>query len=156
MRRSEREVKDTAEICGVLSECRCLRLGLIDGGRVYVVPVNFGFTYTDGKYAFYFHGAKSGRKAELLARNGYAGFETDTGYSLRSADCACGYTALFKSVIGGGRVTRLEDAEEKRAALAVIMEHAAGGKEWTFAPEQTDAAAVYRLDADELSCKRNV
>lgn len=155
MRRKDREVTDAAETARILSDCKIMRLGLNDDGKVYVVPVNFGYTCADGKFIFFFHGSARGRKAELLARNGYAGFETDTGYRLKEAETACGCTALFESVIGGGRVTAITDAGEKTAALNVIMEHVTGKKNWTYTEVQLEAVAVYRLDADELTCKVN-
>jgi len=43
MRRSDREVKDSARIDEIIRMCDCCRLGLVDGDGVYIVPLNFGF-----------------------------------------------------------------------------------------------------------------
>lgn len=43
MRRTDRQVKDFSEICAILDKCQVMRLGLCDGQRPYVVPVNFGY-----------------------------------------------------------------------------------------------------------------
>ena len=74
MRREERRVADTGKIREILSACDCCRLGLSDDGRVYIVPLSFGFTERDGRFTFYFHSAKEGRKIRLLTQNGCAAF----------------------------------------------------------------------------------
>lgn len=45
MRRKDREVTEETEIRKVLDECRIVRLGFQDGGRIFVVPVNYGYSY---------------------------------------------------------------------------------------------------------------
>ena len=60
---------------------------------------------------------REGRKVDLVRRNGWAGFELDTGYRLQGAEAACGYTAAFQSVIGEGPIRVVETAEEKRRGL---------------------------------------
>lgn len=48
MRRNDREVTEETEIRKVLDECKIVHLGFQDGGRVFVVPVNYGYSY-EGK-----------------------------------------------------------------------------------------------------------
>jgi len=93
MRRQDRAVTAPEKIRAVIDACEVCRLGLQDGRGVYVVPVNFGHTVEGGRHVFYFHGAAEGRKVDLVRRNGWAGFELDTGYRLQGAEAACGYTA---------------------------------------------------------------
>ena len=83
---------------------------------------------------------------DLVRRNGWAGFELDTGYRLQGAEAACGYTAAFQSVIGEGPIRVVETAEEKRRGLAAIMRQATC----------CGAVCVLRLDAEELSCKEHL
>lgn len=156
MRRHDREITDPEKINRIISACRCCRLGLCDGGRPYVVPLNFGHTVENGRHVFYFHGAAEGRKVTLLRRTGWAGFELDTGYRLHPAGTACGHSAAFQSVIGGGRVTFLEEPEAKRRALNCIMAHNTGREDWDFSEEAVRAVCVYRLEAEELSCKEHL
>ncbi|RAZ95235.1 pyridoxamine 5'-phosphate oxidase family protein, partial [Klebsiella oxytoca] len=61
MRRTDREVTDPVKIREIITSCDCCRLGFCDGERAYVVPLDFGFEERDGRYTFYFHGAKEGR-----------------------------------------------------------------------------------------------
>ena len=118
--------------------------------------LNFGHTVEGGRHVFYFHGAAEGRKVDLVRRNGWAGFELDTGYRLQGAEAACGYTAAFQSVIGEGPIRVVETAEEKRRGLAAIMHQATCCGDWTFPDAAVDAVCVLRLDAEELSCKEHL
>ena len=156
MRRQDREIKDPEKILSIIAACPYCHLGFSDQGKPYVVPVNFGHTVEGGRHVFYFHGAAEGRKVDLVRRNGWAGFELDTGYRLQGAEAACGYTAAFQSVIGEGPIRVVETAEEKRRGLAAIMRQATCCGDWTFPDAAGDAVCVLRLDAEELSCKEHL
>lgn len=156
MRRKDREVTDPEKIREIISDCHCCRLGLADEGRVYIVPLNFGFTERDGKYTFYFHGAGEGRKIRLLKKNQYAGFEMDTDYRLEKGEKACDYSALFRSVMGSGKVTFMESVSEKICGLNAIMAHSTGKKDWIFSEKMLKNVCVFRLDVEELSGKEHL
>ena len=156
MRRQDRAVTDPEKIAAVLDACPVCRLGFCDQGRPYVVPVNFGHAVEDGRHVFYFHGAPEGRKVDLIRQTGWACIEMDEGYQLHRAEAACGYSAAFRSVIGEGPVVILENLEEKRHALALIMAHAAGSGDWEFPEAAARAVCVYKLTAEELSCKEHL
>ncbi len=153
MRRQDREVTEPERIRQIISACTCCRLGFCDQGQAYIVPLSFGFTERDGKYTFYFHSAKEGRKIDLIRRTGYAAFEMDTNYQLRTAAAACAHSASYQSIMGGGPVAFVEDPAEKEAALQAIMLHTAGKDGWTFSAQMLDSVCVFRLTAETLSCK---
>ena len=153
MRRKDREIKDPGKIREIIAACDCCRLGFCDGGRAYIVPLDFGFVERDGRCSFYFHSAKEGRKIDLIRKTGWAAFELDTGHEVVSDEIACEYTARFQSVMGSGRVSLVETPEEKQAGLTAIMEHVAGPGDWTFQGAAANAAAVIRLDVEEWTCK---
>jgi len=48
MRRKDRKVTDEDAIRFLLMNQEVLHLGLSDSDRIYVVPVNYAFTYKDG------------------------------------------------------------------------------------------------------------
>lgn len=156
MRRQDREVTDPEKISAVIDACTHCRLGFCDQGRAYIVPVNFGHAMENGQHVFYFHGAPEGRKVDLIRETGWAGIEMDEGYQLHRAETACGHTAAFRSIIGGGPIVILEDLEEKRRALSRIMAHAAGSGDWAFPEAAVRALCVYKLTAEELSCKEHL
>ena len=59
------------------------------------------------------HGAKEGRKIELIKKNPVVGFEMDTNYALHEGDLACGHSARFQSIIGNGVVSIVSEMNEK-------------------------------------------
>lgn len=155
MRRTDREITDAQQIRAIIEACHCCRLGFCDEGRVYIVPLSFGYKEQDGKRYFYFHGATEGRKVDLIRKTHYAGFELDTNYQLIEADVACGYSARYQSVIGEGTVQILEDIEEKKEALRSIMRHNTGSENWEFPDAAVQKTLVFRLEVEELSCKEH-
>jgi len=54
MRRRDREITDNEKIKEIIKACDCCRLGLNDNGKVYIVPLNFGYSNIDNKRIFYF------------------------------------------------------------------------------------------------------
>lgn len=155
MRRKDREITDPQKIGEIISACECCRLGFCDGGRAYIVPLSFGHAEENGRHVFYFHGAREGRKIDLIKQTGYASFEMDTHYKLNESETACGYSARFRSVMGGGRVSMVEEPEEKKAGLRVIMGQLTGRDQWEFDEKMLNATAVFRLEVEELSCKEH-
>ena len=72
MRRSDREVREDGQIVEIMNRCPVLHLGLRGEKAPYLLPVNFGME-PDGM-TLYIHGAMTGTKYDLLARDNRAGF----------------------------------------------------------------------------------
>ena len=157
MRRKDREITDRAKIMDIIDRCDCCRVGFFDAEakQVYIVPLNFGYTEEEGKVTFYFHGAKEGRKMELIQKAPAVGFEMDTNYKLNEADEACEYSARFQSVIGNGRMRMIEDMEGKKHALNMVMKHATGKDDWEYDENMLKVVATFKLEVEELSCKEH-
>ncbi len=156
MRRKDREITDNEKIKKIILSCHCCRLGFCDNGKVYIVPLNFGYLETQNKRTFYFHGAKEGRKLDLIIKNGYAGFELDTNYQIHEAETACNFSARFQSVIGNGTVSVIEDIGEKKEALQHIMKHNSGKDDWNFNEIMLNSVCVFKLDVEEITCKEHL
>ena len=159
MRRKDREVTDPVKIADIISRCTCCRIGFNDDGEVYIVPLNFGYEVKNNAYTFYFHGAKEGRKIDLIAKNPIVGFEMDTDFAVYShgeSEAACAYTAHFQSIIGNGTVSIVSDTEEKKLGLSLLMKHSAGKREWTFDDKMFNAVAVFKLEVTKMSCKEHL
>lgn len=156
MRRKDRLVTEESEIRHILDACGILHLGLYDEGRIYVVPVNYSYTYEEGKLSLFFHGATAGLKKELIEKDGRAGFEMDTGENVipHKSNPAL-YTNAYMSIIGSGRVTIVEGNEEKKEILTDFMKQISG-KDWIITDGMLKGCEVYRLDADEFQAKRNM
>lgn len=156
MRRKEREVTDQNIIDEIIRACDICHLGLNDNGRVYIVPLNFGFLNENGKRVLYFHSAKEGKKIDLIKENGYAGFQMNTGYELVSGEKACDYTAKFRSVAGGGKISVVQSEEEKMSGLRAVMNSTAGEKNWQYNEKWLNAVCIIKLEIGEISCKENI
>ena len=156
MRRRDREITDNEKIKEIIKACDCCRLGLNDNGKVYIVPLNFGFIEENENYTFYFHGARTGRKLDIIKQNNYAGFELDTNHKIYTkGDKACDYTARFQSIIGNGKIEIIEDSQEKMKALLELMKHNTGKIEWEFDERMLKAVCVFKLVVEEMSCKEH-
>ncbi len=156
MRRKEREITDLQKIDGIIMACDCCRLGFADENGVYIVPLNFGYEVKGEKRSFYFHGAKEGRKIDLINRTGRAGFELDTSHEVADGETACNYSFRYQSVIGDGTVSIVTDDTEKRAALQLIMGHYSEKSDWSFPDAAVRAVAVFKLEVRELACKEHL
>ena len=153
MRRHDREVTDPAKIREIIAACTCCRLGLCGGDLAYIVPMNYGFQERDGHYTFYFHSAQEGRKMDLIRKTGWASFELDRGHEIIEHPNSSHCSARYECIMGVGRITLLEDREEKKAALAALMLHDTGRDDWEFEDAVVDRTAVIRLEVEELTCK---
>ena len=104
MRRKDRAVYDRAEISGILDQCAVCRIAMVDGGRPYVVPMNFGYEWLGERLAIYLHCAGAGRKLDALREGPDVCFEADCAGRLTGAgDLACAYSYAYQSVIAQGR-----------------------------------------------------
>ena len=156
MRRKERHITDEITIRAILDRCSILHLGLYDTDRIYVVPVNYSYTYENGTLSLYFHGAQAGLKHDILAIRPKVGFEIDDGGVLvpHPSDPSQ-YTSHYASLIGSGTVTEITNIEEKRATISSFMKHYSP-KDWTITDRMILHTALYRLDVEEFQAKANM
>ena len=153
MRRSDREITDKKIIESFIANEQILRVAFYDNGDIYIVPINYGYSYVNNKYSFYFHGAKAGRKFELSKFEPSVGFEIDGKYKLLESEIACDFSATFQSVIGTGTLYLVDDKEEKIRGLNAIMKQTTQKAEWNYDDKMIETVAVFRLDVDKISCK---
>lgn len=154
MRRKEREITDIKKIDEILRSCDCCRIALCDGENApYIVPMSFGFERTDAGCYFYFHGARSGRKLELMDRNPNVGFELDTAHEIIAGAAACDYTTHYQSVTGAGKLEALSSEADRLHALDCIMEHYVPGTTWIYDEKVLNATNILCLTVTEMNCK---
>ena len=150
MRRNDREL-DFPAILSLLDRCRIVRLAMIDGQEPYIVPLNYGYTCTDGQITLYCHSAKEGRKLDVMRANPHIGFEMDADYRLQTHEEACHHSNLFSSVIGTGEFELLE-GEAKKQALSVLIRHQTG-RDFVFTDAQANSVAVFAIHVKTISGK---
>ena len=158
VRRKDRQITDKKLIKKFLSEEKIIRIGYYDkaNDEVYVVPVNYGYIEKNDEYIFYLHGGKKGRKYELTKEGPKVGFEIDGNYELITGEEACKYSAQYQSVIGNGKIELIDEIEEKKKALDIIMEHATGKTGFEYNPKMLEAVGIYKLTASKLTCKAHL
>lgn len=156
MRRKDREVLDANVIESIIKKAKIMHLGMNDNGSVYVLPLNYGYTYQDDKYTFYIHSAKEGRKIDILKANPAIGFEIDIENELVTADVACEYSQLYQSVVGNGCVTLIDDTTDKKYGLEKIMEHQTGKSNWKYSDEILERVCIIKVEVSELTGKEHI
>jgi len=109
MRRKEKEITDIKSIEEIISKARIFRLAMTLEDNPYVVPLCFGYRAR----TIYFHSAGQGKKIDILRKNNKVCFEFEVDCELRESDKACNWSMKFRSVIGFGKVSFIEDMEEK-------------------------------------------
>ena len=153
MRRKDRQITEIEAIRAILDKAKVLHLAMIDGDRPYVVPMNYGYALADGWLTLYLHGAKEGRKLDVLQQNDRVAFVLETDVSpVSGGDIPCKYGEAYASVMGEGRAVLLTDSAEKMAALSILMKTQTGST-FSFTPEMTDGVAVIRIDVDSFTAK---
>lgn len=153
MRRTDREITDRAELVCVIARCDVCRLALNDGEYPYLLPLNFGMEDKDGNITLYFHGANEGYKYEVIARDNRASFEMDCSHKLVTDEAKGMCTMAYESVIGRGRVERVEDEQEKLRALHLIMAHY-HREEFPFSEAAVPRTTVLKLTVEHMTGKR--
>ena len=152
MTRREREVTDINEIIKILDNSKVLRLGLVDGDEAYVVPMNYGYTLVDGKLTLWLHGARRGRKLDLIRANPKVFFEMECGIQPFEGEIACKYGIEYSSIMGRGKAEIVEDIETKKAALSHLMKTQTG-KDFEFEDKMAAVVSIIRIDVSEFTAK---
>lgn len=144
MRRKDREVTEIKELMQIIDRCKVCRIAMQDKVGLYIVPMNFGYTYGNNQLVLFFHSAKEGRKINALKENNEICFEMDCEHSLITADVACQYGYFFKSIIGNGKAVFIDDVEEKKTALSTLMRHQTG-QDFSFDDNMANSVSVFKI-----------
>lgn len=152
MRRKDREVIEINELMQIIDQCKVCRIAMLDKAGLYIVPMNFGYTYENNQLVLYFHSANEGRKIDALKENSDICFEMDSEHRLITADLACQYGYSFKSIIGNGKVVFIDEVGEKKTALSVLMKHQTG-QDFSFDDKMVNSVSVFKIIAHNYSGK---
>lgn len=153
MTRREREVTDLNEIIAILDKCKIVHLGLVDDGEPYVVPMNYGYTMEGGKLILYLHGAAKGYKLDVIRSNPKTCFEMECNVIPFEGEVACQYGTTYESIIGRGTAEIIEDVEEKKRALSILMKRQTG-QDFTFNDRMVSIVSVIEIHVSEYTAKR--
>lgn len=152
MTRRELEVTEMSEILHILDESKVLRLGLVDDGQPYIVPMNYGYTMEDGKLTLYIHGANKGYKLDVIRKNPVCCFEMDCEVEEFEGKKPCQYGMAYYSLMGRGKVEFVEDVKAKREALELLMK-VQTKKDFEIKDEWTKIVSVMKIVVNEYTAK---
>ncbi len=154
MRRKDRQVTEKEQLQKIMDRCDVCRLGLYDGQEVYILPLNFGYSWQGGLPELFFHGAAQGRKLDILAQNPRVGFEMDCSHKLITGSAPCNWTMEFESIIGQGVVEVVQDRDQRIRGLDLLMaKYGYKGGQGYHQPA-LEHTAILRLAVTQLSGKR--
>ena len=152
MRRTKKEIGDRAEVLRILDQAEVMRLGMVDDGCPYVVPLNFARDGDD----VWFHAALTGRKLDCLRAVPAVCVEVDEFLGMNKGPRACvDWSTDYVSVIGFGTAEIVEDPAQKIRGLRALMHKYSGRDDWEFDDDTVARTAVVRIRLESLSGKRS-
>ena len=152
MTKRERQITDERQIQAILDTAKVLHLGLAVDNEPYVVPMNYGYTWEDGKLLLYLHSAVLGKKLDMICANPKVFFEMECDLSPFAGELPCQYGLAYSSIMGRGTATIVEDVEEKIKAMSILMKTQTG-KDFSFEDRLVSIVAVIRIDVEEYTAK---
>jgi nitroimidazol reductase NimA-like FMN-containing flavoprotein (pyridoxamine 5'-phosphate oxidase superfamily) len=152
MTKRELQITDPDQIKEILDTARVLHLGLAVDNEPYVVPMNYGYSIEDGKLVLYLHSALRGKKLDMIRANPNVFFSLECGLTPFEGQVACQYGVAYSSVMGRGIARLVEDVEEKKQAMSILMKTQTG-KDFTFEDRLVSIVAVIRIDVSEYTAK---
>ena len=152
MTKRERQITDPKQIEAILDASKVLHLGLAVDNEPYVVPLNYGYTMEDGKLVIYLHGAQRGKKLDMIRSNPRVFFEMDCDRVPFDGVMPCQYGMVYSSIMGRGLAHIVEDVEEKKKAMTILMK-TKNGKDFIFEDRLVSMVAVIRIDVAEYTAK---
>ena len=165
-RQKEKHMKKTFEITdekiihNILNSTSFGTLALCVNNIPYSLPINFVHINNE----VFFHGAKKGKKIDMIKNNANASFSVVEDYALlpsyfsNDKGDACPATHLFKSVIMDGYIEFIEDYDQKAQALEALMQKLQ--KEGKYIPlnhpmykKAINATCLFKLVATQIKGK---
>ena len=152
MRRKEKEITNTREINAIIQKAKVCRLGLAVDNTPYIVPVFFGYENN----CLYIHCAKEGRKLDMIRQNNTVCFEMEGDTEITNRDKSpCQWSSAYRSVIGWGSASILENPEEKKQALDVIMKHYSNRTPFEYNKKAVEEVVIIKIVVAHLSGKES-
>ena len=151
MRRLDKKITDEKVIEEILLRSDICRLGLVDNGEAYIVPVNYAYENN----VIYIHSAHAGRKMELLKQNNRVGFEIEFHQEIVKSDIACAWTTKYRSVMGKGTITIDNDIAAKKTGMDLIMRKYGADIELNYKESILERMTILMLKIESITGKQS-
>ena len=152
MTKRERQITDEAQIREILDKSKVVHLAMCVNDEPYVVPMNYGYALEEGSLTLYLHCATRGKKLDMIQANPKVFFELDCDRMPFEGNKPCQYGLVYSSVMGRGIARIIEDVEEKKQAMSILMKTQTG-KDFSFDDKLVSIVTVIRIDAAEYTAK---
>ncbi|MFX1520938.1 MAG: pyridoxamine 5'-phosphate oxidase family protein [Promethearchaeota archaeon] len=152
LRRREKEITDTDEMIKILEMAQYITIAMCKDNEPYLATLSHG--YDRDRHCIYFHCATEGKKIDILTSNNAVWGQAliDKGY----VQGACDH--LYATTQFKGKVTFIEDNEEKEHALKVMIRSLDNNPEKVIAEQITKKSVarvgIGRIDIEYMSGKK--
>ncbi len=150
MRRKDKEISNLAAIEDIVRNSLVCRLGLAEKDQPYIVPLSFGFRDNN----LYFHSAPKGKKIDMLRKNSKVCFEFDIDHEVVVDEQACRWGMKYRSVIGFGRATIVEDMAEKIEGLDAIMDQYSD-RSFVYPEVKLENTVIIKVEIESMTGKQS-
>ncbi|MCE7742700.1 MAG: flavin-nucleotide-binding protein [Candidatus Heimdallarchaeota archaeon] len=153
MRRKEKAIEDIEELQNILHTVKHITVAMCQDNEPYLVTLSHG--YDPKEHCIFFHCASEGKKIDILKENNIVWGQAlvDEGYIQGACD------HLYATVQFKGKVRFLEDFEEKKAALELMINKLDEKPEEVAEKQLTEQSvtrvAVGRIDIEYMSGKKS-
>jgi nitroimidazol reductase NimA-like FMN-containing flavoprotein (pyridoxamine 5'-phosphate oxidase superfamily) len=151
LRRVDRDMPDRSDQLAVLRGQKYLSLAMAHDNQPYLVSMNYAFSEQEN--CFYVHCATEGRKVDYLRANPRVWGQVIEDHGYMTGQCSHAY----RSIMFQAHTQFVDDLEEKRRALSLMIEHADPEpeplKQRLVATADLKQVLVLRLVVDGMSGK---
>jgi nitroimidazol reductase NimA-like FMN-containing flavoprotein (pyridoxamine 5'-phosphate oxidase superfamily) len=153
IRRKEKEIKDRDAMIAILEEAKYITIAMCKDNEPYLVTLSHG--YDKESHCIYFHCAKEGKKIQILMEHNKVWGQAliDKGYVQGGCD------HLYATTQFMGKVTFVEDLEERRHALEVMIkaldDEPAKVMENQLTEKSIEGVQIGRIDIGYMSGKKS-
>ena len=153
IRRKEKEITDENEMLAVILNAKYIIIAMCKENVPYLATLSHG--YDRDKNCIYFHCAGEGKKIDILREHNIVWGQAlmDKGYVQGSCD------HLYATTQFMGRVTFIDDIEEKRHALEIMIKALENDPkkvmESQLTVESVKGVQIGRIDVEYMSGKKS-
>lgn len=144
-------VTDPLQVEEIIRKCSYCTVSIIDlEGNPYAIPMNFA--YQDG--VIYLHSGAEGGKIEMVTRHPQVCITFCEGHELvyMHRQVACSYSMKSRSVVCRGKVRFIEEMDEKRQVLDILMKQYTEN-ECGYAEPAVRSVKVWEVRVEKLTCR---
>jgi nitroimidazol reductase NimA-like FMN-containing flavoprotein (pyridoxamine 5'-phosphate oxidase superfamily) len=153
IRRKEKAITEKKEMQTIIHRAKYIVIAMSKDNMPYLATLSHG--YDEDRNCIYFHCAKEGKKIDILRENSVIWGQAllDKGYIQGSCD------HLYATAQFMGRVTLIDDFEEKKHGLEVMIKALENDPKKVMdrqlKPESIEGVQIGRIDLEYMSGKKS-